>query len=581
MQALYITIFASDVALAGIVMAAVVGYAQIVSNQFSPRLGRLVTRDRGLMLLYGLMGALLLVAGFGAIASTASEEAPVRQLVEGLPMQVGVTIAMAALLAVLYVVLLRLSSYADPSRLPTTIMDEIAPGELALTAMAESRRRDRPLHPSSEAVFESSVEADPDVDKWLQDLAETSRAAEEYENTADMYLRRHPPKSDPLQPLTELIQRAVAEGDRLLVEEILRRLATSIPDWLSRIDAVGPFKRETLQEALLDLILRRHLTFFLETLRVRQVFSPISEVTGLLVTLERELSRNPALLDALLAFHADSCEHLIEWHQERLAAENLQGLFTFAAATLEAGEHELFDEACRRIGRAGELIPPNLIHRGVVQPMMPTHAPRPDDIADVVVNGLHELGRALEAKLPKPYPLIFADAVEVTILALIRRVQDEVKNDSLDPMVMALVAILGELGTAAAQKEDGHTTYLCLAKLSIVADELPNGVELLAKVREYVATRIARLGVWARACNVIESGPVWKWAAQLLETFEAELLRPIMMEVFTGSLGRNEVTHDARWDFIRDVGRRVHSNFGLMFDPETGELFAEDDPRRR
>ncbi|MGB6786760.1 MAG: hypothetical protein WBE20_01325, partial [Candidatus Acidiferrales bacterium] len=38
---------------------------------------------------------------------------------------------------------------------------------------------------------------------------------------------------------------------------------------------------------------------------------------------------------------------------------------------------------------------------------------------------------------------------------------------------------------------------------------------------------------------------------------------------------------DEAWKFIKRAAAALHSNFGLMFDPETGEDYSPEDPRRR
>jgi hypothetical protein len=39
--------------------------------------------------------------------------------------------------------------------------------------------------------------------------------------------------------------------------------------------------------------------------------------------------------------------------------------------------------------------------------------------------------------------------------------------------------------------------------------------------------------------------------------------------------------HKNRWGFIKRAGVKLGTNFGMMFDPVTGDDYAEDDPRRR
>jgi hypothetical protein len=39
--------------------------------------------------------------------------------------------------------------------------------------------------------------------------------------------------------------------------------------------------------------------------------------------------------------------------------------------------------------------------------------------------------------------------------------------------------------------------------------------------------------------------------------------------------------HEGAWKFVTGLGMRLGRNFGFMFDPTTGELYPDDDPRRR
>ncbi|MBI2848306.1 MAG: hypothetical protein HYX83_03940 [Chloroflexi bacterium] len=41
------------------------------------------------------------------------------------------------------------------------------------------------------------------------------------------------------------------------------------------------------------------------------------------------------------------------------------------------------------------------------------------------------------------------------------------------------------------------------------------------------------------------------------------------------------IHQDAGWDFVLEMGKRLGTNFGFMFDWTTGQLYSEHDPRRR
>lgn len=38
---------------------------------------------------------------------------------------------------------------------------------------------------------------------------------------------------------------------------------------------------------------------------------------------------------------------------------------------------------------------------------------------------------------------------------------------------------------------------------------------------------------------------------------------------------------DSDWNFVIEMGKRLETNFGFMFDWTTRELYPDDDPRRR
>ena len=63
-----------------------------------------------------------------------------------------------------------------------------------------------------------------------------------------------------------------------------------------------------------------------------------------------------------------------------------------------------------------------------------------------------------------------------------------------------------------------------------------------------------------------------------------------VMEILEKSLLRDQVISEVRESYIHldsdrsfmvEMGRRLETNFGFMFDWTTGELYPEDDPRRK
>jgi hypothetical protein len=71
--------------------------------------------------------------------------------------------------------------------------------------------------------------------------------------------------------------------------------------------------------------------------------------------------------------------------------------------------------------------------------------------------------------------------------------------------------------------------------------------------------------------------PLDQWVIEEL----ANSREDIADEVLESHIKTSEGSHEARWGFIVELGKRMGTNFGLMFDPTTGILYADDDPRRR
>jgi hypothetical protein len=55
---------------------------------------------------------------------------------------------------------------------------------------------------------------------------------------------------------------------------------------------------------------------------------------------------------------------------------------------------------------------------------------------------------------------------------------------------------------------------------------------------------------------------------------------PLRNKVIT-KMSDTRIIFDSSWEFIVEMGKRLETNFGYMFDWETGETYPQDDPRRR
>jgi hypothetical protein len=72
-------------------------------------------------------------------------------------------------------------------------------------------------------------------------------------------------------------------------------------------------------------------------------------------------------------------------------------------------------------------------------------------------------------------------------------------------------------------------------------------------------------------------------AIEILELIPTQFWADAVVEAQLHSLvyGRDLPGHESRWQFTTRAGVKLRTNFGMMFDADTGELYPDDDPRRR
>jgi hypothetical protein len=151
--------------------------------------------------------------------------------------------------------------------------------------------------------------------------------------------------------------------------------------------------------------------------------------------------------------------------------------------------------------------------------------------------------------------------------------RSDLKNNIFDCLL-----VFSTFAEAAISKGNSKGAGLALWRLKDVSDELlSHSLDESAKQAIILFARIA-----AQAFN----------RRQDLQTVDF-LDRPIdeyAMHILLMSTYRDSVTHeileaflhrDASWEFVVEMGKRLQTNFGLMFDWQTGITYPSDDPRRK
>ena len=183
--------------------------------------------------------------------------------------------------------------------------------------------------------------------------------------------------------------------------------------------------------------------------------------------------------------------------------------------------------------------------------------------------------------LPNAYPFIFFDAIDV-VLRRLMLIQERENGSNLKDKIYTLLFVYATFAEKALEVNNANGAALAAKSIKKIYTKLKeNGFDDIARD---TFLNLVRIGILAREHRetleiVMFIGlPLDEWIInQLVES--GEDVEDQVMENYFQTIGM--ANHDARWSFITELGGRLGTNFGFMFDPYTGEIYPDDDPRRR
>jgi hypothetical protein len=248
----------------------------------------------------------------------------------------------------------------------------------------------------------------------------------------------------------------------------------------------------------------------------------------------------------------------------------------YGKAIFNSNERVL-DEVLRNIGWLGE----KLLYKKEFEekPLMVDidNYTEYDDLMSCIISFGDEFKRN-----PNKYPFIYFEAVLVVFLKLIplfikNKENNDLKNNILDCIYthyyFAEDAIeSGNSRGAGLAVQRIHKYYKELVKNNL-DDEAKIALEQLAKISLKAAAFSEKL---ERVDFLFVKIDEWI-KKKLIEINSPEIISGAIQE---GYLKTYEDNHDLVWNYIIDLGQKMQTNFGFMFDWKTGKLYSEDDPRR-
>ena len=611
MEAFYSTIFVAVLALFGLLVAALIYVAQTVQDRYSTKLAQRLLKGRLSLSFwsFGLLTLLLASLGlFGLAYPTVSIRVSARPLsaIIGNP-YCGVVTLLGVFLTLLFF-MFTLRSYARLLS-PLTVLKEIA-GTLSPYAVrniailrlhrevpaytledAELRKLMRQLQgvPDSSPNVElgATVPARIGLFGWLKtrlpqlinwrrknrpSKIEKIKKALRAKDRAEIL-------EDPLADLFEYGLSAIDKNNALAWRAFLQRLADvfrqSAQLGLLNEDSEVPFLGETLLiqglerlSAEISVAQRYSLTL--------QLNDAIKEICEAFMSVNSWRRVYP-FLTFLQDIGAQSLDRK-DWIVFRSSVRVVTNIGMVSMKN--EAESEVFDDVCRKVGWLGE----KLILRGVEDsPIMPS-GNETEELGEIT-EGISKLSNAVcEGKTDK-YPLILRDAIEVICDQALKKNEPKKFEDTL----LSLFGIHQGLAQHLIASESKNSeAYLWLVlnyfKQVLSTYDLSGYRELRMDIfswvgglaRETIAHNQQVVQFWNRRISgardlqgliisfMVEMGAPDDWDAAMLD-----------VEIKSHQHVREG------WQFVKRAGTELHTNFGFMFDQDTGEDYAENDPRRR
>lgn len=181
-------------------------------------------------------------------------------------------------------------------------------------------------------------------------------------------------------------------------------------------------------------------------------------------------------------------------------------------------------------------------------------------------------------KSPQAYPLIFFDSILVLVQKLIDKQKNDYKQDVEDRLFNMIYDIY-QFAEGAIQAGNIDGTRLAITRYLIpfCNDFDKKGLEIS---RNDTAKLINKLGVLVYDANK-KGGKFVDFGNKKLDEViigfvsQHHYIRAVRDEMQELIIKTDVYDHDSAWEYIVKVGMIVGDNFGLMFDPMTGEMLSE------
>jgi len=385
---------------------------------------------------------------------------------------------------------------------------------------------------------------------------------------------------DPIEPLNALMLRAINNVDLGTINEVQSVLLGISADFMENCKN----DRDSKEWSPYSGISRKYLEYLTDLFRVHLSMCDRQKLDSIKLTIletsekisNQVISANLTELDIILTFWKEVADNAIGKSRE-IFNKIMQLYRNLADYAFEKGIEDnknWLDEIFRHLGWLGE----RLISRHGIEekPLMRDYQyfNEYDQLFEVLLTCSHEYNN----KYPTSYPLIYFDFVDVIFLQLVS-VAKKTQSQRLKENIFSCLYVYSSFAEVAIPKGNSNGAALATIRLKGSYDALVSeGLEESAK--EAIGLLVIIGGMAARHKDKL----------QKVEFIREGLIDQYIMDTIVTSPFCDKISYaireayirqDADWDFVIEMGKRLETNFGFMFDWRTGELYQQDDPRRK
>lgn len=420
-----------------------------------------------------------------------------------------------------------------------------------------------------------------DGEEEVKDMVNKEEAQKKYEKQLVQYESAKLKASkgnDVFQSFENLFINSIAKGDRSTVQQSISDYEEKIIDIINKSESHFPYK-------YLAQYLGESLNVYIEACRKHDqstlALGLIRSTKSTVITLSKKTSSNE--VKELLKTLKESADLAIKTENRLLFKEIIKSYEAIGDSAFEKEDHKqdgysnLIDEVFRHLGWLAERL---ITSKGIEEkPMM--HDEDYEDEFGILYNTLFHFDFKYSYDYADAYPLIFFDAVHVLYDRMLDYYtsldEDEINRQSLRPEIkdwlFSCGYVFASFARHALEKGNGDGVSLAAMRLRQVYRSAEN-TKNYELAKDFIES-ITNLAVRCASTDKDLKGKTLG-STNVVENLEEIILkspfkREIESAVFESYIKVDSSESRKKIAYIKSLGKKLNTNFGLNFDSLSGE----------